>query len=173
MDGPVDGFPLVAPQPVPTAIMDLQKITTPPPRNIDTTKTAHELAGYYIGTTDKPWYEEEDDSWLGPPVRPDPKAKDHAVDFAKHVGGKLTGKGLAADPHHISQHILHILASSHRSNTTQDLMHAYVHGKVPKKRPRPFRHKPADILAEHNETLSHVGGRLRYSSIRPSHILLI
>ena len=102
------------------------------------------------------YYERKDDDWLG---RPEYQYGHFNKNYAEAVGGSLTGKGLRHDSHHAGQQILGILAGG--GLHSKELMHAYVHSKVPAET-RPFRHDHhVDIAAMHNEQLSVTGGSVK------------
>ena len=138
-------------------------------KDVNTAKIAFEFAG--IETTEKQFYTEKDEDWQGFPLKNEPHYSTHNTDYAKHVGGKLTGEGMKHDPHHISHKVLEILSGN--TQVERDLMHTYVHSKVPKPRMQRFTHKPADVRAMHNEVLSHQGGNIRVKELTHPYVLLV
>ena len=162
-------FPRKEGQKIIRPISELDQLKAPVKKDVDTAKIAFDLAG--IETTEKKFYTEKDEDWQGLPLRNESHYSSHNTDYAKHVGGKLSGKGMRHDPHHISHKVLNILSG--HTQVERDLMHTYVHSRVPKARLRPFKHKPADVLAMHNESISHQGGNLRVKELTHPYILLV
>jgi hypothetical protein len=91
--------------------------------------------------------------------------------YSQKIGAGLSGRGLRHDGHQSGQKILEILSAGGTDHDRR-LIHTYIHGKIPFQR-KPFRHRQANMIREHNEQLTHQGGKLPQSENLHPHILLV
>ena len=105
--------------------------------------------------------------------------EDHSRKFGEHLAKGITGKGRKHDELEAGDHIMQMLRGG--GVHTQDLLHTYVHSKVPRKR-TVFRHKPVTNFHSQPELtggsfsapVAHQDGEpVPKSWSYPSHILVV
>jgi len=102
---------------------------------------------------DDEFYKKDDDDYRG--ILSSRQADDFSDKYSKFVQSQTTGKGLKHDSLESSRSVLHALRGG--GHIYQDLMHAYVHGKVPLKRVQAARPIVTNFAAQDNHQ---VGGSL-------------
>ena len=72
-------------------------------------------------------YESDDEDYQG--ILASKDRGDHSRRYSTHIANQLSGAGLKSDPLQVSKHVLEVLrGGGHRYS---DLLHTYVHGRVP------------------------------------------
>ena len=108
-----------------------------------------------------------------------PPDLNHSKKFGEMVAKHLSGRGLQHDHIEVANHVIQALKKG--GHLKRDLLHAYVHGKVPAKRKR-FRHKKVATHHSRDEPFSggdvghihSVGGILQSRDFEPpTHVHVI